>query len=208
MNNYSQNNEQQTVIDYFKNFIGTFLDLGANDGITLSNTYALVWRGWDGTFVEASPEAFKRLSETHKDNDRLVLLNFAAGNFDGEIVLHESGQLLGQGDISLVSSTKPEELKRWESISMPFTPVTVPCATFKTLQLKSKYAKYDFISIDIEGLDIDLLRQMDLKELGCKCLCIEHNGNESVLQEVANICNWYGLNQVLLKNAENIIYAV
>jgi hypothetical protein len=36
---YSQNNEEQLILDYFGPvFKGTCLDLGANDGETLSNT--------------------------------------------------------------------------------------------------------------------------------------------------------------------------
>ena len=38
--NYSQNNEQNIILNYFKNYKGTLLDLGANDGITFSNSYA------------------------------------------------------------------------------------------------------------------------------------------------------------------------
>ena len=39
---YSQNNEQDIILQYFGNRKGFFLDIGANDGITLSNTYALL----------------------------------------------------------------------------------------------------------------------------------------------------------------------
>jgi hypothetical protein len=38
--------------------------------------------------------------------------------------------------------------------------------------------KFDIISIDIEGMDYEVLSQMNLDELGCKILCIEFNGLE------------------------------
>ena len=42
----SQNNEEALVKQYFGTKHGTFIDIGANDGITLSNTYAAAQRGW------------------------------------------------------------------------------------------------------------------------------------------------------------------
>jgi len=55
---YSQNLEQNYILEYFKDRRGTFIDIGANDGLTLSNTRALVELGWRGVFVEPSPMAF------------------------------------------------------------------------------------------------------------------------------------------------------
>src|SRR5690348_6177236 len=109
---YSQSNEEEIILGYFGDFVGTFIDIGANDGITLSNTFALVWKGWQGTLIEASPKAYERLLKTHPHNYGLVLLNYAVGSYDGEIVLHESGQLLGTGDVALVSSTREDETQR------------------------------------------------------------------------------------------------
>ena len=60
MKDYSQHGEQAIILDYFeKQGIqqGRFLDIGANDGITFSNSYALVIRDWKGVAVEASPSA-------------------------------------------------------------------------------------------------------------------------------------------------------
>ena len=58
---YSQNNEQDIIMQYFIGNRGTFLDIGANDGVTLSNTYALQQAGWGGVLVEPSEEAFNRI---------------------------------------------------------------------------------------------------------------------------------------------------
>jgi len=103
---YSQNQEEDVIQSWFGDFVGTFLDIGANDGKTLSNTYALVERGWAGTYVEASPKAFERLSALIGVNPKFDLINCLAGSNDGDNILKESGELLGTGDIALVSSTK------------------------------------------------------------------------------------------------------
>lgn len=200
---WSQNNEQLIIEDFFKDIKGTFLDLGCNDGITLSNTYALVKLGWAGLMVDASPKAYSRLIENMPFENDLTFMNCAVGKFDGEIILHESGELLGTGDTSLVSSTLEEETKRWGSLNMPFEDVKVPCRTFPSLLSQTKQKQFDFISMDIEGMELEVLPQMDLKALGCKMICVEFNGKEKEKYDAIIEPQGYKL---IHKNAENLIY--
>jgi FkbM family methyltransferase len=200
---YSQNNEEEIVLNYFGNKTGTFLDIGANDGITLSNTFELVSNNWSGTLVEASPAAYERLSNMYQQNDRLVLLNYAVADYNGEIILHESGQLLGKGDIALVSSTRQDETERWVSLNMPFKDVSVKCITFEKMIEETRFKTYDFISLDIEGMELDVLPQMDLNKLETKLICVEFNGKQKEKYDEIIIPQGFYL---IHQNAENLIY--
>ena len=82
---YSQNNEEEVILNYFDGKIGTFLDVGANDGVTLSNTRALAERGWRGVLIEPSPKAFALLKENYKGKDGFYFYPFALGETNGEI---------------------------------------------------------------------------------------------------------------------------
>lgn len=199
---YSQNNEEEIIQRYFDGTTGTFLDLGANDGITLSNTMALSLNGWSGCLVEASPKAIARLEILYEKNTKCDIVNAAIGSYNGEIILHESGEHLGKGDVALLSSVKDSELERWKTET--FTPVTVPCINFATLLGLTRYNKFDFISIDIEGMELDVLPQMDLKALGCWLLCVEFNGKEQEKYDAIILPQGYKL---IHKNAENLIYS-
>lgn len=203
---YSQNDEQNVILKYFGSHKGAFLDIGANDGVTLSNTYALFKLGWHGVCVEASPAAFGRLLTTYAgvNPQNILCLNYAIGGYDGEILLHESGELLGKGDVALVSSTKTEETKRWTSLNMPFKDVLVPMWSFKTL-LKKLKRTFDFISLDIEGMELEVLPQIDLKLLGTKLICVEFNGKEKEKYDRIIIRQGFKL---IHKNAENLIYSI
>ena len=60
---YSQNQEEQYILNHFKDKQGTFLDLGAYDGKELSNTRALVEQGWAGCCVEPHPTICEQLEK-------------------------------------------------------------------------------------------------------------------------------------------------
>ena len=198
---YSQNLEDQIIGNYFKGLPGNFLSIGENDGITLSNTYALTLAGWHGVCVEASPSAFEKLTATHKGNSYIQLIHAAATDYNGEIVLHESGSHLGVGDVALLSSTIKSETVKW--VKDTFTEVTVPAVNFATLLGLSKIKNFDFISIDCEGCEICMLKQMDLKALGCKLLCVEYNSKDQYLYDNIVVPQGYRL---IHKNGENLIY--
>ncbi len=56
---YTQNNEEQIFIDYFKNQNPSelcVLDIGANDGKTFSNSLRLIELGWSAILIEPSPK--------------------------------------------------------------------------------------------------------------------------------------------------------
>lgn len=202
---HSQNNEEQFILEYFGDFVGTFLDLGSNDGITLSNTHALAQKGWGGVLVDASPKAFVRLNQTHGSNQQLQLLNYAIGPIDGDVVLSESGELLGKGDIGLVSSIKYEEIKRWENINMLFENVVVPMLTFNSLLKQMKYKTAQFVSIDIEGMEKEVVPQIDFSALGTQMAIIEWNGKDADFFDDIMLKHKLRVQHV---NAENRIYTL
>lgn len=205
MKDYSQNGEQKIILDYFSGHIGGYLDLGANDGATLSNTKALHDLGWKGALFEPSKKAFLTCQMNQPNAFRY---NVAVSNVDGEIEFYESGTHLKQGDTALLSTVKEVELKRWSGSDNSFTKTTCESISAKTLDKKLNdcgVLSFDFISIDIEGMDYDVLIQMDLKKLGCKMLCIETNSVED--QKYIDYCAQFGL-KVIHKNHENLILAL
>jgi len=59
----------------------TFLDVGAHDGATISNTFFLEkTRNWNGICIEAQPTIFEKL----RVNRNCICVNVAVSNFEGE----------------------------------------------------------------------------------------------------------------------------
>jgi FkbM family methyltransferase len=198
---YSQNNEEEIIRNYFNSSLVSYLDIGSNDGKTLSNSYAFYLAGSEGICVEASPKAFKLLQNNQPDS---ILINAAVGTYDGEIILYESGELLGCGDVSLVSSTYTNELDRWKPIDIKFEPISVRCITFDTLLIENNIMSFDFLTIDIEGMELDVLPQINFNKLCVKLACIEWNSKEKEKYDSIMLPQGF---HIIHTNAENLIYA-
>jgi FkbM family methyltransferase len=201
---HSQNKEEEAILKYFGEHKGTFLDIGSNDGITLSNTRALAELGWCGVLVEPAPIAFRKLKSLYESEKKgcFYLYNCAIGNNNGTAVLHDSGSLLKKGDTSLVSTLVPSEKKRFESV-LTYEEVEVKVYRWKTFFNRLTIKKFDFVSIDCEGLDLDILKQMDIDALEIKVFCIEWNGNQKIKDEIDKIMISF---KVIYTSGENLIY--
>jgi FkbM family methyltransferase len=192
---YSQNNEQEVILNYFNGFKGTFLDLGAYDGVELSNTRALMELGWSGMCFEPHPEIYKRLKQNCAEFPLVLTYEFAVGISNGKFKLNANDTYYS----TLIDSEKDRWNNRYE-----FTDIECSVVDFKTLLRASPFPKFDFISIDCEGLDLEILRQINLDDVKCNMLCVETNGKET--EKYVKYCEGFGMT-LIHQNAENIIMA-
>jgi FkbM family methyltransferase len=205
---YGQNKEDEIINNliiskYGENFKGTILDVGANDGITLSNSRYFIENGWQGVLVEAGRLPYLKLMETLLPNT--IAINCGLGFRNETLTFYESKHLLDFFDLGLVSSFKESETERWRKAGVQYTEHQMDCYDWNTFLDKYhlKHKNFDIITIDIEGFDYDLLIQMNLEELGCKVLCVEHNGIE--MQKFVDYAVGYGMTLVHF-NPENVIF--
>lgn len=207
MISYAQNKEDLIVAEYFGDYKGALLDLGANDGVTLSNSCLLLSMGWKGVLVEPSPIAYDKLYNNYwHEVEDVHTINVAVSDSCRESLFYDSGTHLKNGDTSLLSTLNVKETEKWAS-STDFYKKKVNVVDFKTLLGHFDFNKFQFISIDCEGEDLNILRQIDLTDLDCRCICIEWNSNHDVLVEIKKHCFKHGLTKQLAINAENIIMA-
>ena len=219
MKDYSQSGEQRIILDYFgypDKIRGLkdpcVLDIGANDGLTFSMSRALIELGFNAVLVEPAETPFKKLHALY-DHPTLIT-NFRYGqtiqcvqaaisSTDGPLDFYSSGTHLKKGDTDLLSTTRPEELDRWKKSGEVFTKTTVRGITFATLLKETGLTRADFISIDAEGVDLAILRQIDLTALGTRMVCVEVNRNDQ--RPFDEYCEGHGM-RLLHRNYENAIY--
>lgn len=196
----SQNNEAEIVAKYFNGFIGVLLDIGANDGKTFSNSYDLIKSGWVGELIEPTERGFNNLSMLYCDNPKIALHNFVVGSKYGIF------DFCSPND-SLLATNDPSLLDKWKNKGVTYEVVKKLFCTFADAKKIFMYKTFDFITIDAEGMDLEILLQMDLNALGCKCICVEHNSDKEVYNKIKSHCSKFGLTKELLYNAENTILA-
>lgn len=203
MKRYSQNNEQDIILKYFGADRGTFLDLGANDGETLSNTRALALGGWSGVLVEPSPSAFAKLHHVYRNAADIECHQVALCTGNGMSILHESGEHLHNGDTALLSTMVEAEMERWVSTNTRFSPTTVECVTFEELLSRTRFDRFDMITLDIEGLDYEVLTQIDLTAVGCRMLIVEVNDRDP--SPYVTYCAEHGM-RAITRTPENLLF--
>lgn len=197
---HSQNLEEKIILDYFGPHVGTFVDIGANDGTTFSNTKALAERGWTGVLIEPDPFAYDKLRNLYANHKKLYTFNYAISDHNGVATLQSSSSLLKQNDIGLVSTFEASEMDRFKSV-VSYVPVEVKTFRWKTALNRWKIKKFDFISMDIEGQETRVLPQIDLSQT--KVLCIEFNGNQALKAEYEKYLDGFKL---IYTSGENLIY--
>lgn len=200
--NYSQNQEQEAILNHFGDFKGSFIDIGANDGVTLSNTRALAELGWCGVLVEPSPQAFAKLKNLYSAEKKgcFYLYDFAIGTHNGSIKFFESGTHLNKGDVGLLSTSEQSEMTRFPG--MQYNEIEVKVFRWKTAMNRMSLRQFDFVNIDAEGLCLDIAMQMDFKE--ARCVCIEWNGDNNLKEAYSKIFEGF---KIIYTSAENLIYA-
>lgn len=215
---YSQNSEDVIIEKYFNGRTGTLLSLGENDGKTLSNVLNSIEQGWDAVLVEPSKTAFEKLKELHKERSGVICYNIAIGEQDGTADFYESGEHLGTGDTSLISTLKASEIDRWKGSKFDnFTKTETTVMTWQSfigkwteiyrwrVSCDGAYHQpvFNLISVDCEGLDYFIMKQMDLNALGCEMLIVEYNGIDEL--KYMALAAQYGL-KLHEKNMENLIF--
>lgn len=202
---HSQNKEEKYILEFFGGSIGNLLDIGANDGKTLSNSLALIEKGWSGVLVEPGKTAYSKLEKLHGFNPRINLVNFAISDKVGKVEFYESEvhKPLGNSNYGLLSTLDKNEISRWKGTEK-FNKTEVECLDFQTL-LNFSQGSFDFITIDAEGVDLAILRQIDLSHV--QLLCIEHNSSKQTRKEILDYCKTFGMVNVIYESHENILLA-
>jgi len=191
---FSQRDEEKYILEFFKDkSSGTLLDIGAYHPETFSNSRALISKGWEAVLVEPSPECFENIFHFYEDDKMVTVFNVAINTYDGEMIFYNS-----QG---AVATGKKEHYDVWKFVQKDFKQIEVPCLTWKTFHDFIFRKKFDFINIDAEGMDWDILQQIDLDKTETKLVCVEYSYS---LSDIVNYLSKFNFS-LLYNNEENII---
>jgi FkbM family methyltransferase len=166
MDSYAQHGEDLILWRFFGGRReGMFVDVGAHDGITFSNTYLLEQQGWRGVCIEPNPDVYPTCWVNRRKS---VCIMSAVGEREGIATLHRDVSGLFA---SLVSALPVLEVDR----------ISVRTHTLDGLLdgLEWVVPKIDFISIDVEGMELAVLRGFDVARWQPRVLIIEANTDDA-----------------------------
>lgn len=180
---FSQYNQDQFLneVVFFNKKNGFFIDIGAHDGVSLSNSFFFEkYNDWDGICVEPNPVVFEKLISNRKS----INLNVCIGNQNKTVLFT---QIQGYSEM-LSGITEKYDVRHIERIDNTIqikggkkTEIEVNMITLETIdELKDR--KIDFISIDTEGNEYDIIKAINFNKLDIKSLVIENNYKNDQIQ--------------------------
>ena len=167
---YSQLGQDLEVLKCFNNKLdGFFVEIGASDGINLSNTFLLETKyNWKGNCVEPIPKNFELLCKNRPNSsccDRAVY-NIS----DAEVVF----DIANNYDLLSGISHHIDHHKR--SVDANKESIVVKTITFNDLLDKYNAPLYiDYLSLDTEGSELEILKSVDLNKYTFGLIDVEHN---------------------------------
>jgi len=167
---FSQYGEDSSVASYLRALgrsCHSYIDVGANDPVSHSNTYLFYRDGGSGLLVEANPEIARRIRRKRPRDEVVNVAVVPQGS--GSIDLH----VMDMDGLSTVSSSWRETIAE-QGAATPVKVVRVPVMGINDLlKAHPNSEQADFASLDIEGLDHDVLAAWDFDRWRPYLFCAE-----------------------------------
>ena len=148
---------------YFPHKRGTFVDVGAYDGVSFSNTLVLLHNSWRGVLYEPLKIPFDRMISTYNNKGYAFdAENIAIGAKDGMIDLWVAGEYQ-----PLATTNKwVADINLWGD-TYKYT-LNVPCKTLNTALKSLKGCVsinpgFEVLNVDVEGSELAVLEGFDLE---------------------------------------------
>ena len=171
------------MIIFLKKKNGIYIDVGCNHPVYNNNTYLLSKKGWKGINIDIDKKSIQLFNLFRKKD---LNLNLAASSKKTEleyICFHE------KSPINMIKTSQNQNLHSSEKIK------NIPSDTLNSIIEKSPYKdkKIDFVSIDVEGYELEVIKGFDLKKYKPSIIVIEFLDTNLKKVEIKNF------------NLENII---
>lgn len=168
---------------------GTFVEVGANDGYTQSNTYYLErWRGWRGVLVEPFPHLHRACVRV-RPRSQCFNCALVAPEEDGAAVRMRYADLM-----SLAAGSRGDDLAEGEHIAageksnhVRTFELTVPGRTLSAVLDEAGVGELDLMVVDTEGSEGAVLRGASLDRHRPTLLLVEMN--DATVEQV--VSPWY-----------------
>lgn len=184
MNYYSQFGQDKFIYENVlnKQDKGFFLDIGASEPVRQNNTIFFERQGWDGIVIEPMVEDYNNLVKERNcacenvaisDKDEIRKFVQIQGPAKGL-----SGILEGY-DIRHIFRLVHEMQQSGGNITL----VDMKCVTLESLLKAHDVDTVDYMSLDVEGKELDILKTIDFNKVNIRCISVENNYKDPQINE-------------------------
>ena len=155
---YSQWGEDLVIDNFFKDKIGKYVDIGCFHPIRHSNTCLLFNRGWSGVNIDVNPASIDQFNIVRKTDVNVLA---AVSDQTGKQV-----DFYFEHYFSTINSMYTRHL---DELKVKYIKQKVYTKKFTDIVISN----FDFLNIDCEGEDYNILKTIDLNKFSPELICIE-----------------------------------
>ncbi len=144
---------------------GIFIDIGCNHPVYNNNTYLLYKKGWRGINIDLDEKSIN-LFNTFRKSDLNIKQAISSKAEEVDLYFYHNKSPINTINKDLVNfhKTKPKQIKK------------INTKTLNSIIMKTPFAneKIDFMNIDVEGHELDVLKGFDLIKFSPTIIVIEY----------------------------------
>ena len=150
------------LVDYiFKNKKrGFYLDVGCQHPVSNNNTYLLYKRGWNGINIDLDPKNI-RLFNLERPDEINICKCVSSDNSKKDLFFFHPG--------SPINSLEKKTIKNKSNFSLK----KIKTFTLNSILEEHKIRNIDYFNLDVEGHEIDILKNFDIKYYKPKVISVE-----------------------------------
>jgi FkbM family methyltransferase len=175
----------------------TYVDIGAHDGVTFSNSFFLEnLENWNGICVEANDDVFQKLVENRK---RSECLNCAISNSIGSELFYKNNgysEMLSGLANRMPRKHRVRTRKEQDKFSGTTKEVYVETLTLSELCRLRNLAEIDLLLIDVEGAEKAIIESIDFDMLQVNIICVERNFSSNGVLQVLRAAGFLRIIQI------------
>lgn len=187
---YAQNGEDLVVESLFR-VLGidrpTYVDVGAYEPLVCNNTYFFYRKGGHGVLVEPNVDLTPRLK---KERPRDVVLTAGVGIDDtAELDYY----ILSLPQLNTFDRTRAEKIEADTGGQVRhLRTVKMPLLNINRVIADHLGAAPDYLSVDVEGMDLAILKTLDFARFRPTVVCAEHSDDPAGRAELYALMSGHG----------------
>ena len=143
----------------FKNTkYGKYVDVGCYHPFKGSLTAKLYSKNWNGINIDLSKTSIDLFKIARKKD---INLNVAVSNFDGETSYYENSPINQQNSLTKINNEQTE--------------IKIKCRTLNSILKQNSVENFDYLNIDVEGSELEVIESIDLIKYHPSLITIENN---------------------------------